>query len=132
MLNLGADDYVSKPLSIREMISRVKALLRRVPGLQSAQFGQNEVDLKTQTVTRAGVAVELTPQEVRELRRFLQCEGQALSREELLGLAWEPGYMGTTRTIDTFVRQLRLKLEDDPDNPRHFLTVRQFGYRFER
>lgn len=132
--DLGADDYVSKPFGLPELLARVKALLRRSAAPQLLHFGGMEVDLDAQQVRRkdASGTVDITPQEFRLLRAFIESEGRALSREQLLNLAWGLGYEGTERTVDTFVRQLRVKLEANPEQPRHFLTVRGHGYRFER
>jgi two-component system alkaline phosphatase synthesis response regulator PhoP len=131
-LDLGADDYVAKPFALSELLARVKALLRRAKAPQTIAFGNVVVDLDGQQVRKSGAHVEFTAQEFRLLRAFLESEGRALSREQLLDLAWGLSYEGTARTVDTFVRQLRVKLEDDPENPKHLLTVRGHGYRFER
>jgi len=131
-LDVGADDYVTKPFALGELLARVKALLRRSQTPRTVNFGPVEVDLDTQQVRRHHEPVTFTPQEFRLLRSFLESEGRALTREQLLNLAWGLDYEGTARTVDTFVRQLRVKLEDDAENPKHFLTVRGHGYRFER
>jgi two-component system OmpR family response regulator len=131
-LDLGADDYVSKPFALNELMARVKALLRRTRPANVTRFGDLEVDLDAQQVRRAGAPVALTAQEFRLLRAFLDSEGRALTREQLLTRAWGMDYEGTERTVDTFVRQLRVKIEDNPDEPRHLLTVRGHGYRLER
>ena len=136
-LKLGADDYLAKPFGLGELLARVEALLRRRPAPDEraadlVTFGGIEVDLAAQTVRRAGAVVEITPQEFRVLRHFLQSGGRALSREDLLARGWGAEYEGTPRTVDNFVRSLRVKLEDDAEQPHHFLTVRGHGYRFER
>lgn len=133
-LDLGADDYVSKPFGLPELLARIKAVLRRRAGLAASEFhfGSVTVHLQAQSVERDGKPVELTPQEYRLLRYFLDREGKALSRESLLTGAWGDEYEGTARTVDNFVRNLRVKLEEDPEDPRHFLTVRGLGYRFVR
>ena len=135
-LKLGADDYLSKPFGLGEMLARVEALLRRRPpvtgGPTLERFGEVEVNLDAQTVTRDGKLVEVSPQEFRVLRLFLQAEGRALSREDILARCWGAEYEGTPRTVDNFVRSLRVKLELNAEQPRHFLTVRGHGYRFER
>ncbi|HZX94225.1 MAG TPA: response regulator transcription factor [Myxococcales bacterium] len=135
-LKLGADDYLSKPFGLGELLARVEALLRRRPAPSDrhevAKFGEVEVDLDQQTVLRRGEAVEVSPQEFKVLRLFLQSGGRALSREDILARCWGAEYEGTPRTVDNFVRSLRVKLEENAEEPRHFLTVRGHGYRFER
>lgn len=132
-LDLGADDYVTKPFSLGELLSRVKALLRRRSQEHAiVRIGDIEVDLDSQAVRKSGVAVPFTAQEFRLLRAFIDSEGRALTREQLLTRAWGLDYEGTERTVDTFVRQIRVKLEADPDEPRYLLTVRGHGYRLER
>ena len=96
------------------------------------KFGSTTVDLDRQTVERAGEPVEVSPQEFKVLRLFLQTAGRALSREDILARCWGAEYEGTPRTVDNFVRSLRVKLEENAEEPRHFLTVRGHGYRFER
>ncbi|MBX5483804.1 MAG: response regulator transcription factor [Myxococcaceae bacterium] len=132
-LDLGADDYVVKPFGLQELLSRIKAVLRRrYRGNEIATFGDTAVDLAAKTVTRAGRAVELTAQEYKLLQFFVTHPGRTFSRDELISGAWGYEYEGTARTVDNFVRQLRLKFEPYPDEPRYFLTVRGLGYRFER
>ncbi len=134
-LDLGADDYVVKPFGLQELLARIKAVLRRrfpAATQQPVGFGDVQVDLPAKTVTRDGQPVELTAQEFKLLAHFLAHPGRTFSREELLGAAWGFHYEGSARTVDNFMRQLRMKLEPDPESPRHFLTVRGLGYRFER
>lgn len=135
-LNLGADDYVVKPFGLQELLARIKAVLRRRYPSSGAPppvgFGDVQVDLTAKAVSRAGTPVELTAQEFKLLAHFLAHPGRTFSREELLSAAWGYDYEGSARTVDNFMRQLRLKLEPDPEEPRHFLTVRGLGYRFDR
>jgi two-component system, OmpR family, alkaline phosphatase synthesis response regulator PhoP len=134
-LNLGADDYVVKPFGLQELLARIKAVLRRrypPSGAPLVVFGDVRVDLAAKQVVRSEQPVELTAQEFKVLAYFVSQPGRTFTREELLRGAWGFGYEGSARTVDNFLRQLRLKLEPDPESPRHFLTVRGLGYRFER
>ena len=134
-LNLGADDYVVKPFSLKELLARIQAVLRRhypQPQARVVSFGDVRVDLAGKTVARGGAPVDLTAQELRLLALFVENAGRTFRREELLSGAWDFGYEGGARTVDNFVRALRLKLEPDPEAPRHFVTVRGLGYRFDR
>lgn len=131
-LNLGADDYVVKPFGLQELVARIRAVLRRhARDAETLRFSDTLVDLRSKTVARGGRAVELTAQEFKLLAHFVTHPGRTFSREELLSGAWGFGYEGTARTVDNFVSQLRAKFEPDPDEPRHFKTVRGLGYRFD-
>lgn len=132
-LDLGADDYVVKPFSLQELLARIKAVLRRRYGAQELiTFGDTAVDLAAKRATRAGKFVELTAQEFRLLAHLVAHPGRVFSRQALISGAWGFDYQGTERTVDNFVRQLRQKFESNADNPRHFLTVRGLGYRFDK
>lgn len=133
-LNLGADDYVVKPFGLKELLARVQAVLRRRYGEDEPviAFDDVQIDLVNKKVTRAQEPVELTAQELRLLEHLVAHAGRTFTREELLSGAWGLDYEGTARTVDNFIRQLRLKLERDPEAPAHFLTTRGLGYRFEK
>jgi len=138
-LELGADDYVVKPFSFRELISRIRALLRRaygdlatVVGAERVTFGQIEVDLVRLEVRKQGQTLDLTPTEFRLLHHMVAHPNRPLSREALIEAVW--GYdsdIGSHRTVDVHVRHLREKLEDDPADPRWIVTVRGLGYKLE-
>lgn len=133
-LELGAEDYVAKPFSLAELLARVKVALRRnAPRARSRAmtFGDVHVDVDARVVRRAGAPVEMTMTEFDLLMCLVGERGRALSREVIFQRVWGPSHHGTPRTIDNFVQQLRTKLEADPQNPQHILTVRGVGYRFE-
>ncbi|HEY4220616.1 MAG TPA: response regulator transcription factor, partial [Myxococcota bacterium] len=132
-LDLGADDYVQKPFGLHELIARIHAVLRRRQAQAPAMaiFGDVVVDRRARTVARAGAPVVVSPREMSLLLFFLDHPGRALTRDALLEGAWGLDYEGTERTIDNFVVSLRKKLEKDADAPRHFVTVRGTGYRFD-
>jgi DNA-binding response OmpR family regulator len=135
-LDLGADDYVTKPFGLHELLARIQAVLRRKrrfeKTLEQASFGQVQVDFSARSATVSGRPVEMTSKEFDLLHFFLAREGEALQRQEILNRVWGFDYFGTDRTVDNFINRLRQKLELDPDKPRHFLTVRGVGYRFVR
>jgi DNA-binding response OmpR family regulator len=138
-LELGADDYVVKPYSLRELISRIRALLRRAYGEfattampKTVNFGQVEVDLERLLVYRSGVLVDLTPTEFRLLRHLISNPQRPFGRDQLIEVVW--GYdseINSDRTVDVHMRHLRQKLEDDPANPRWLVTVRGAGYKLQ-
>ena len=136
-LQAGADDYLQKPFENRELLARVTALLRRVrkealtPVLRF-RFGGVEVDFSRGEVTKNGVLVGLSGKELKLLRALVDRRGQVVSRELLLSQIWSDQPFITPRTVDVHVAWLRNKLEEDPRVPRHILTVRGEGYRFER
>ena len=138
-LELGADDYVVKPYDLRELIARIRALLRRAYGeLSEANqgkritFGAVEIDLEQLRVSRAGKPVYLTPTEFRLLRYLVENSRRPISRAALIEAVWGyAGDIGSDRTVDVHIRHLREKLEDDPANPRWIQTVRGMGYKFE-
>jgi len=131
-LNLGADDYVAKPFGLNELLARIRAVLRRRNReSQSVTFDDVVVDLASKRVTKAGEPVDLTAQELKLLLHLVANVGRTFSRDELLSGAWGYDYEGTARTVDNFISQLRQKLEEKPDAPKHFVTVRGLGYRFD-
>jgi DNA-binding response OmpR family regulator len=133
-LELGADDYVTKPFSIRELLARVKAVLRRSQTLPKDQdrytFGDVEVNLRSYRVLRGGNSVEFSSKEFELLKHFLCHSGETLSRDRLLEEVWGYDKFPTTRTVDAHIVRLRQKLEPVPDQPQFFLTVHGVGYRF--
>ena len=139
-LETGADDYITKPFSPRELRARVRAALRRTAPIGSPTsatepevyaFGDVEVDFTRHEVRRAGTPIELTPIEFNLLATFCRNRGRALTREQLLDLAWGRGIAVTERVVDSHVVRVRKAIEPDPSNPRFIVSVRSVGYRFE-
>jgi two-component system, OmpR family, alkaline phosphatase synthesis response regulator PhoP len=138
-LRLGADDYVTKPFALAELLARVVAVLRRAGGgRESAAAAQPQrvlgfadvlIELEARTVTRGGEALKLTHLEFELLVFLVRNAWRVLAREEILRAVWQQT-AGTPRTVDNFIAQLRAKLEEDPEHPRHIVTVRGSGYRF--
>lgn len=132
-LELGADDYVTKPFSPRELRARIKAVLRRLeePPPEVYRFGDVAVDFSRGEVRRAGTPVETTPLEFKLLGVFIRCRGRVLSREQLLDQAWGGETFVTDRAVDSHIVNLRRKIEPEPAHPRYLLSVRGLGYRFD-
>jgi len=131
-LELGADDYVTKPFSIRELIARVKAFLRR-QGAETAgyAFGDCRLDVAAHKVFRKGIEIELTAKEFRLLEFFLRQKGRALTRDMILNAVWGDEVVVSDRSVDRCVTTLRSKIEPDPHTPIYIQTIRDIGYRFD-
>src|SRR5579862_6105 len=132
LLEIGADDYVVKPFGTRELLARIRALLRRSSSEETKvlAFGDVEVDLTRRVVTRKGHDLKLTRAEYNLLTFFLQNPDRALTRDVILNSVWGYESFPNTRTVDAHIVRLRQKLEPDPETPRHFLTMHGVGYRF--
>jgi len=132
LLELGADDYVVKPFGARELMARIRAVLRRASAdaRKIIQFSGNQIDFERRIVTRKGEELKLTPAEYNLLSYFLHNPDRPLTRDMILNSVWGYEFFPNTRTVDAHVVKLRQKLEPDPNAPRHFLTVHGVGYRF--
>ena len=133
-LEIGADDYVTKPFSIRELIARIKALLRRntemKKELEEYSFDNVLLDFKKQEAYKNNKSLELSTTEYNLLKYFIQFEGEVVTRHQLLDDVWGYDNFPTTRTVDNFILNIRKKIEDDPAQPKHLLTVHKAGYKF--
>ena len=135
-LDLGADDYMTKPFSVRELMARIRALIRRME-IQTVvpetprKFGDIEIDILHHTIKRTGVALNLSPKEFDLLAFLTANKGFVFSRDQLLEKVWGYDYSGDTRTVDVHIRWLREKIEDNSEEPRRLITVRGVGYKFE-
>jgi DNA-binding response OmpR family regulator len=133
-LDLGADDYVAKPFSIRELLARVRAILRRAQPAAALpdelRFGDVEVDFRSYEARKGGSPLEMTPKEFQVLRLLASRSGEVVTRDELLNEVWGYENYPTTRTVDNHVATLRGKIETDPANPEHLRTVHGVGYKF--
>jgi two-component system alkaline phosphatase synthesis response regulator PhoP len=139
-LELGADDYLTKPFSIRELIARVKAIFRRVESIASQsgngevkgilRIGELEIDVEKRKISLAGKPIELTVKEFDLLKLFSSNPGRAYSRELLLSMVWGYQFDGYDHTVNSHINRLRAKIEDDPANPKFIKTVWGYGYRF--
>jgi two-component system, OmpR family, alkaline phosphatase synthesis response regulator PhoP len=133
-LGLGADDYVVKPFGVSELLARVDAALRRkrLREVRQVIVGEAVADFVQHRLLRDGESLEVTSQEMKLLRYLVDRDGRLLTRQQILDGVWGADYYGTERTVDNFINRLRAKIERDPRNPRHILTVRGAGYRFSR
>jgi two-component system response regulator RegX3 len=136
-LELGADDYVTKPFSHRELVARIRAVLRRQGGAAAEEgtaleAGPVRMDVDRHLVTVDGEPVQLPLKEFDRLERLLRNVGRVLTRAQLIDRVWGSDYVGDTKTLDVHVKRLRAKIEPDPASPKHLLTVRGLGYKLER
>jgi two-component system, OmpR family, response regulator RegX3 len=136
-LELGADDYITKPFSSRELIARVRTVLRRagvaadVAGPSVLEAGPVRLDIEKHEARVRGVPVALPPKEFMLLESLMRRTGKLCTREALIGDVWGTDYFGDTRTLDVHIKRLRAKIEDDPRKPRYLRTIRGLGYKFE-
>ena len=134
-LELGADDYVTKPFSLRELMARVKAVLRRTEerakDLATYSFAQIDLDFKKYEAKKKGKKLDLTPLEFQMLKLFIQRKGEVISRDDFLDKIWgEDNTYVSFRTVDSHIANIRKKIEDDPSNPKHIISIRGVGYKF--
>jgi len=133
-LELGADDYITKPFSVLELVARIKAVLRRsksgrrIP--ESCRIGDLEIDFRRYTANKDGKPVVLSPREYEILKYFVEKEGEIISRDDLLNAVWGYDSFPITRTVDTHIAKLRQKIEDKPHDPKHLITIHGVGYKF--
>jgi two-component system OmpR family response regulator len=134
-LEIGADDYMTKPFSMRELLARIRAMLRRVemqvPTAGTLKLGDIEIDINRHAITKGGNILSLTPKEFDLLAFLAKNKGLVFSRDQLLEKVWGYDYAGDTRTVDVHIRWLREKLEDNPAKPKRLVTVRGVGYKLE-
>jgi DNA-binding response OmpR family regulator len=134
-LELGADDYVTKPFGVRELMARVKAVLRRhtqtdeTESVEQAKIGNLEVNFASYSASKGGKPVAMTPKEIEILKYFWKHKNETVSRDKLLTDVWGYDDSVSTRTVDNFILKLRQKIENDPANPRHIITIHGVGYK---
>jgi DNA-binding response OmpR family regulator len=138
-LKLGADDYVTKPFGFMELMARVEAVLRRCAAaaaaaqpapLETCRFGDLTLDFRAHEAWKGGQPIELSPREFQLLAFFIQHRGEVVTREKLLDTVWDYNAIPFTRTVDMHIAKLRKKIEDNPADPRHIITVHRLGYKF--
>ena len=133
-LELGADDYITKPFSVLELMARIKAVLRRAKsGMripERCRFGDVEINFRKYTAKKKRKPVVLSPREYEILKYFIERRGEVVSRDDLLNAVWGYDSFPTTRTVDTHMAKLRQKIEEDPHQPRHLITIHGVGYKF--
>lgn len=133
-LEIGADDYMTKPFSIKELIARIHALLRRsssiIKEIEEYSFGDIYLNFKKHEAYKNGSVIQLSAMEFKLLKYFAQHEGEAISRDQLLDDVWGYDQFPTTRTVDNYILLLRKKIEDDPTNPKYIITLHKAGYKF--
>lgn len=133
-LEIGADDYVTKPFSLREVVARVKALLRRPqelrPEIEEYSFSDVYFNFRKQEAKKGSNPVDFSVMEYKVIKYFVQREGEVIDRNKLLDEVWGYENYPSTRTVDNFIMNLRKKIEDDPSNPKHLLTIHRAGYKF--
>ena len=133
-LEVGADDYLTKPFSIREMLARIKALLRRkqeiVREIEEYEFGSVQIDFKKQTAFKKNKQIELSTTEYKILKYFIEHEAEVVTRDNLLDKVWGYDVFPTSRTVDNYILSIRKQIEDNPSDPKHLITVPKAGYKF--
>lgn len=133
-LEIGADDYVTKPFSIRELLARIKALLRRnaevINEIEEYSFGNIFIDFKKQEATKNNESIQLSSTEYKILKYLIQHEGNVIARDNFLDDVWGYDSFPTTRTVDNYILSIRKQIEDDPSNPKHIITLHKAGYKF--
>ena len=133
-LEIGADDYVTKPFSVRELMARIKALLRRkqeiVKDIEEYAFGAVQIDFKKQVASKNNKPIDLSTTEFKILKYFIEHEGEVVTRDNLLDKVWGFDVFPTSRTVDNYILSIRKQIEENPSEPKHLITVPKAGYKF--